>query len=180
MKAIRDFAGQPLLWVQPKVRKQQFELQCGDEVLAVMRWPSNWRTGAKVETAEESWSFKRQGFRQQVTIATSREDAVVPALQRSWLGKATLSFPDGHTYLWKRTSFWGLKRVWMTAEGMPLLSLKARSGFLKMGSEVEIDALAATLPELPLLVTLGWYLAIMEMRDASAAAGAASASAAMS
>src|SRR5690242_7100199 len=124
MKAIREFVGQPLRWVQPKAIKQQFELYSGDEVLAVMTWPSGWRTGATAETAEGAWSFKRQGFRQQVVIASGESDAVLPALKRGWTGSATLSFPDGRSFLWRRQGFWGVKRVWLTAEGMPLLSIK--------------------------------------------------------
>ncbi len=173
MKAIREFAGLPLLWVQPKAMKQQFELHCGDEVLAVMRWQSSWRSGATVETAEGSWSFRRQGFWQQVIIESAWGGAALPTLRRRWTGSATLSFPDGHSYLWQRNGFWGIKRVWSTVEGVPLVSLKARSGFLKTGGEVAIQPFAAALPELALLVTLGWYLVIMEARDAAAAASSA-------
>lgn len=54
MKAIREFAGQPLMWVQPRAMKQRFELRCGDEVLAAMQWQSSWRSGATTETAEGS------------------------------------------------------------------------------------------------------------------------------
>ena len=176
MQAIRGFAGQPLLWVQPKATKQQFELQAGDEVLAVMRWPSGWRSGAAAESAEGSWSFKRQGFRQQVVMESSQDGAALPTLRRGWTGNATLSFPDGHSYLWRRSGFWGIKRHWTTPDGVPLLSLKARSGLMKTGGELEIAPLAADLPELALLVTLGWYLVIMERRDAAAAASASAGS----
>jgi hypothetical protein len=175
MKAIRECAGQPLLWAQPKAAKQQFELRAGDEVLAVMTWPSGWRTGATAETAEGIWSFKRQGFRQQVAIESGASNAPVPMLKRGWTGNATLSFPDGHSYLWKRQGFWGVKRLWTTAEGMPLLSIKSKAGFLKTGGEVEIAPLGAELPELALLASLGWYLIIMEMRDASATAASTAA-----
>jgi hypothetical protein len=175
MKAMREFTGQPLLWMQPKAMQQQFELHGGDEVLASIRWESSWRSRATAETAEGSWSFRRQGFRQQVVIESNWGDAELPTLQRSWTGKATLSFPDGHSYLWRRNGFWGIKRVWTTPEGEPLLNFTTRQGFLKTGGEVEIAPLAAALPELALLVTLGWYLVIMERRDAAAAAASSSA-----
>ena len=170
MKAIREFAGQPLMWVQPKAMKQQFELRCGDEVLAVMQWQNSWRSGAAAETAEGSWSYKRQGFRQQVSIETNRADFPVPTLSRRWTGSATLSFPDGHTYHWKRNGFWGIKRAWTTPEGTLLVAFKTKYGFMKTGGEVEIDPFAASLPELSLLMSLGWYLMVMEARDAAAAA----------
>jgi hypothetical protein len=173
MKAIREFVGQPLLWMQPKAMKQQFELHCGDEVLVVMRWQSSWRSGATAETAEGSWSFKRQGFRQQVLIESSRGDAALPTLRRRWTGSATLSFPDGRSYLWKRNGFWGIRRMWTTPEGFSLLSFRTRYGFMKTGGEVAVDSLAAALSELGLLVSLGWYLVVMEARDAAAASGSA-------
>ena len=43
MQAIREFAGQPLIWAQPRAMKQRFELRCGDAVLAVIQWQSSWR-----------------------------------------------------------------------------------------------------------------------------------------
>lgn len=176
MEAIREFAGKPLLWVQPRAMKQQFELRCGDEVLAVMRWASSWRSSATAETAEGSWSFKRHGFRQQVVIESTWGDSMPPTLQRRWTGSATLTFPDGRLrYLWKRSGFWSIKRAWTTMDGMPLLSFKMRPGFLKTGGEVEIQPIAADLPELALLVTLGWYLVIMETRDAAAVAASTAA-----
>jgi hypothetical protein len=175
MKAIRAFAGQALIWAQPRAMRQQFALYCGDEVLAIMRWQSSWRSDATAETAEGSWSFQRRGFSRQVIIESSQGGAALPTLTRGWTGSATLSFPDGHGYLWKRTGFWGSRRAWTTAEGVPLLSIKTRSGFLKMGAEVEIQPFAAALPELALLMTLGWYLAVLEMRDASAAAASSAA-----
>lgn len=170
MKAIREFAGQPLLWVQPRAMKQRFELRCGDEVLAVMQWQSSWRSGATAETAEGSWSYKRQGFRQQVIIQSNGADLLTPTLSRRWTGSATLSFPDGHSYLWKRSGFWGIKRAWTTPEGTPMLGFKTKYGLLKTGGEVAIAPFAASLPELPLLMTLGFYLMVTEMRDAAATA----------
>lgn len=50
------------------------------------------------------------------------------------------------------------------------MSFKASSGVMKWGSEVEIPPSAADLPELGLLASLGWYMLIIQMRDASAAA----------
>jgi hypothetical protein len=170
MRAIREFAGLPLMWVQPKAMKQRFELRCGDEVLAVMQWQSSWRSGATVEAAEGSWSFRRQGFRQQVVIEANRADVPAPTLSRRWTGSATLSFPDGHGYLWKRSGFWGIKRAWTTPEGVPLVSFKTKYGFMKTGGEVVVDPLAAALPDLAVLMTLGWYLMVMEARDAATAA----------
>ncbi len=171
MRAIREFVGQSLLWVQPRAMKQQFELRCGDEVLAVMRWQSSWRSSAAVETAEGSWSFRYKGFwHQQVVIESSRGDVAQPTLRRRWTGSATLSFPDGRSYLWKRRGFWGIKRDWVTADGVPLLSFKTKSGLIKTGGEVGVQPFAAALPELALLVTLGWYLVVMEVREAAAAA----------
>jgi hypothetical protein len=170
MKAIREFAGQPLMWVQPRTMKQRFELRCGDEVLAVMQWQSSWRSGAAAETAEGSWFYKRQGFRRRVIIEPNGADPPTPTLSRRWTGSATLSFPDGHSYLWKRSGFWGIKRAWTTPEGTLLLGFKTKYGLLKTGGEVAIDPFAASLPELALLVSLGWYMMVMEARDAAAAA----------
>ncbi len=172
MNTIREFAGQPLRWVQPKAVKQQFELHSGDEVLAVMQWQSSWRSSATAETAEGNWSFNRRGFRQQVSIEANRADLPIPTLSRRWTGSATLTFPDGQSYLWKRSGFWGIKRAWTTPDGVPLVTFKTAYGLFKTGGEVAIEPTAATLPELALLMTLGWYLVVMAARDAAAASAA--------
>lgn len=172
MRAIRECAGLPLMWVQPKATQQRFELRGGDEVLAVMQWPSSWRSGSTVEAAEGSWSFHRQGFSQRVIIEVHRAGFLAPTLSRRWTGSATLSFPDGHAYLWKNAGFWGNRRAWTTPEGMPLIHFQTKYGFLKTGGEVTVDPLAAALPDLALLVSLGWYLTVMASRDAAAASSA--------
>lgn len=171
MKAIREFAGQPLLWVQPRAMKQHFELRCGDEVLAVMQWQSSWRSGATAETAEGSWFYKRQGLRQ-VMIESNEADLPIPAFSYRWMNSATLDFPDGHTYLWKRGGFWTIKRTWTTTDGVSLVAFKTKYGFMKTGGEAAIAPFAASLPELPLLMTLGWYLMVTEMRAAATASSA--------
>src|SRR5262245_1137373 len=70
LRAIRDFAGQLLQWVQPTLttsnerwaREDTFELRCGEVVLARMRYETTlwgFRRG-RAETTEGTWLFRGQ------------------------------------------------------------------------------------------------------------------------
>lgn len=176
MRTLHEIAGQPLMWLQPRAMKHVFELHCGDEVLGTIRWPSSWNSAAVAELAEGSCIFKRSGFRQQVSLEASRSSVPTQTLHCRWTGSATLSFPDGHAFRWKGTSFWGTRYAWSMPDGTPLVRFHLHEGFVRTGGQIDIEPFAASLPELALLVSLGWYLVIMGSRDAAAAAVTSSAS----
>jgi hypothetical protein len=60
MKKINELAGGELVWVQLARLKQEFELRAGDDVIATLRWQRS--SLAIAETADQSWTFKREGF----------------------------------------------------------------------------------------------------------------------
>ena len=72
-------------------------------------------------------------------------------------------------YLWHH-----IKPHKVFQSGEQMISFKP-GGFLHMSAVVNIQPNAARLQELPLLVILGWYLAILLHNDSSAAAAAAAA-----
>jgi hypothetical protein len=55
MKPISEVADQELLWVQPSIRKQAFELRAGDEVVATLVFQRG--TLAAGATAESQLDF---------------------------------------------------------------------------------------------------------------------------
>jgi hypothetical protein len=63
--------------------------------------------------------------------------------------------------------YWRVQRHWQTADGAPLVSIKAEQGLLSfrkgIGGEVEVQAPDAALPELGLLIAPGWYLVVCAM-----------------
>jgi hypothetical protein len=58
-----------------------------------------------------------------------------------------------------------------TDDGEPLVHFRRIGGVLHLSASVEIAAAATAMAELPILVMLGWYLAI-QLHNDTAAAGA--------
>ncbi|MBO0764518.1 MAG: hypothetical protein J2P50_08015 [Hyphomicrobiaceae bacterium] len=185
-RAIREFVGMPLRWVQPKWLRRTYELRCGEEILARMPYDDPlWRDEPRglARTKEGAWSFR--GYGTEVTIETDKGDRMLVRGYGGWTGRftrfhnPTLSLPNGHDYFLKR---WGslhdyfLKRWgwsltayyrWLAADGTALVTFSVRpwpQGYMmkigmKISGQVEVRPPAAALPELDLLITLGLYLA---------------------
>lgn len=173
MQTIRDVAGQPLLWVQPARLKQFFELRAGDVVVATLRFErASLATG---ETADQQWTFKREGFwHPRVTVRVHGSDDNVALFNPAWTGGGTLEL-QGRTTHFGAANFWHSQWTWEQVKDTPLVRFKSHAGLLKTEGEVEIEGDAARSPDLPLLVVLGWYLLILFGRDAAASAGATAA-----
>ena len=156
--------------------QQAFELRAADEVAATLRFER--ASLARGETADQQWTFKREGFwHPQVTIRVPDSDVNVAVFRPAWTGGGTLELP-GQNLRFGAANFWHSQWDWLDATDKPLVHFKSRAGLLKMDGQVDIETDAASLPELPLLVVLGWYLLILFARDSAAAGGAAAAAAA--
>jgi hypothetical protein len=170
MRAISELSGKELQWVQPGLLKMYYELRAGDERVATLRFRSTYGTFATAESADGCWTFKRVGFWQtRVSIrpcGASHETAVFK--NDTWSGGGTVEFPDGRRVL-ANTNFWQTNYEFMTEAGEALVEFRA-GGWIRLSAQVEVDPKAATLAELPLLVTLGWYLVVMMDIDTGASA----------
>ena len=67
------------------------------------------------------------------------------------------------THCWQ-TNYW-----FKTAEGEPVVNFKTKMGLLHQSTEVEILPAVENLLELPWMILLGWYLAVMMSNDTAAA-----------
>lgn len=166
MRSISGVFGQELLWVQPSVTKQAFELRAGEEVVATLVWQRS--SLARAEIAERSWSFKREGFwHPQVTVRDPDSDQNEAVFRPSWTGGGVLELSNGRLLRLGTANLWHSQWDWQLPDGSRLVHFRSRSGFLKSGAEVNIAEGAQDLPELPLLVVLGWYLLVLFARDAA-------------
>jgi hypothetical protein len=171
VKSISEVADQVLVWVQPSALKQAFELRAGDEVIGTLVWQRS--SLATAETAERRWSFKREGFwHPQVTVRSPDSEQNEGLFRPGWAGGGTLDLGNGRLLRLGAANFWHTQWDWQLPDGSAAVEFNSRSGFLKSGSEVKIDDGARALPELPLLVVLGWYLLVLFARDAASASTA--------
>lgn len=174
MRRITDYAQQEMKWEQPSAFKEQYELHVGDETIATLRFRSMWGSLANAESLDGCWSFKRVGFfKTHVTVrpCDSEQDIAV-YYPNTWSQGGTIEFPDGRKYK-ASTNFW-MTKVDITDETDSVVIRYNIGGFFRQSALVEVMPSPLRLPELPMMVMLGWYLIILMHQDAGAAAAAVS------
>jgi hypothetical protein len=194
MRLIQEAADQELIWRQPSAFKEHYELRAGDEVLATQQWENALGAFATAHTAEGAWTFKRSGFWQQrIGVRPVDSEREVATFVPDWSGGGILTVEGERTFRWSGKGIWGLEKFWQEREGAPPLIGFKQVGSLKSEARVVLSPVAASLPEtvqlddlyapvpaeemsplslplveLPLLVTLGFYLMVLAWRDAAA------------
>lgn len=166
MKRMRDVAGGPLRWVQPGTWTSAYELHAGDDKVATLAFRSAFGSLATGESADGSWTFKRIGFLStRVTVRRSGGDTDLAVFHNNtWSGGGTLELPDGRKYR-ANINFWATQYELRTESDSPLITFRRVGGLFHLSSAVEVHDAAKALAELPWLVMLGWYLAVMLHRD---------------
>jgi hypothetical protein len=167
--ALSGLVGQGMIWSKPTPgwRSGPYELRLGEERLATLKFRRLWGTFATGETAEGRWTFKRVGFFQnRVTVRAESSEAEAGVFVNNWKMGGTLELPDGRRYL-GNTNFWMTQFGFTNAAGQPLVSYRRIGGMTSLSAAVEIEPAGAELRELPWLVLLGWYVAVMLHQDSS-------------
>ena len=175
MQRIANYAQQEMKWEQPNAFKEQYELRVGEETIAALRWRSMWGSLATAESADGCWSFKRVGFfstRVTVRVCDSEQDIAVYH-PNTWSQGGTIELPDGRKYK-ASTNFW-MSKVEISDETEETIIRYHIGGFFRQSAVVEVLPTALRLPELPMMVMLGWYLIILMHQDSATVAVAATA-----
>ena len=171
MRPISETGDQELLWIQPAAGRREHELRAGDDVVATLRFQRG--SLASAEADGHHWTFKRQGFwHPRVTVRVAGSDADIATFLPHWAGGGTLELNDGRTVRLGSANFWQSEWVWQEKD-QPLIRFKGRHGIVKAKGAAEILPAAAGLPEVPLLILLGWYLILLHAEDSAAASSGA-------
>ena len=180
--ALRELLSQgqdmEITWRQPEAMKNTFALHGGadDAPLATLRWQKAFDTLATAETPDATWAFKRTGFlRPRVTARIAGTDDDRATFDAGWSGGGTLIIVGGATFNWQAANFWQTQWGWRGVADTELIHFASKQGLLRQEGAVTIAPDALRLPELGLLVKLGWYLLVLTAHDSTAAAGAATA-----
>lgn len=149
----------------------EYELRSGPELVATLKFRSMWGTLATAESGDGCWTFKRVGFWQnQATIRACGSDTELAVFKNNtWASGGTLECSADRKFK-ATTNFWLTNLTFQTEADEPLIHFKY-GGVFHRSADVEISPLARSIPDVPLLVLLGWYLAVM--LDSDAGAGAA-------
>ena len=175
MKPLGSFAGKELKWQKPTKGDRTWKLVADGETVATLRREKPMGSLFTADAGGRRWTFKRVGFfRVRVTIRPEGSETEEAEFHPRWHGGGDLVFADGHRFDWSAKSFW--RQEWAFTEGEANELLRYRCGFGMSRGLVTIAAPGARRRELPLLVTLGWYLILKMAEDAAGAAAAAAAS----
>jgi len=159
----------PLIWTQSKSMSRQYQLKSGDTLIGNLGFEKASGSRASAEVTSQRWTFKREGFfHPRVTVRVPDSDVNVAVFHPQWSSGGNLDFPDGHQLRWRCTNFWGSHWAFVHADNRPSILFRHHEGILKASAELEIDPADTSLPDLPLLVVLGWYLIILSAEDAAA------------
>ena len=159
MKSIREAAVQDLEWARVKAWKCAFELHSGDEVLARLYRQKEIHSMVG-EAADGCWAFRRRGFWNADIVVTDLASQAEIAIVKKGRNKS-LAFSDGRLFTLQKTSFWRNEWVWLNDEGTPLIHFQH-------GKHLKLEPLALSLPELSLLVIVGWHLIVLQQEEDAA------------
>lgn len=173
MDARQQAVGAEMRWVKPRWTKRQFELVANGGAVATLAFTRG--SQAVGQMAGEQYRFSRKGFIRQRIVVRSEDGAGLLGLLTQRGTSGTLSVLDGLTFTWKKPTFWTTEHVWQDAMGTELIRFRPSSWHPEVNVTVAPEA--AQLRELPLLLLLGEYLAVLAAEDESAATIAATAGA---
>ena len=185
MNSIRQTRTMKLKWFKPSVYRREYHLVSeeggdDDDVLAIIRWDKIFSSLATAECPDGKWTFQRQGFLHPcVTIRlTERKDDSdesnnnnLAVLHISWDGSGVLEFQgsdrSGGKYRWKRVNYWNTEYTFgkMNEEDnkghILLLHFKPEFKLAKLEGTVDVSQDALLVPEISVLMMLGWYLVVL-------------------
>lgn len=170
MRRIADFAGKGLKWSQPSALRMEYELRAGDDLAAVLRFPSSFNSYAKAEGADGCWTFERVGFWRNKTVVRScgSRDAIAVYRNSRWGSGGMLELADGRKFP-ASANFWHTELEIKNEKGEPVLRVRS-GGLVRLSATVEAQPEVTAPNGFPWLVMLCCYLLVMMKKDAAAAA----------
>ena len=177
MRSLRKVTAFALEWAQTSVMSPSYELRAEGEVVATLAWEKLFGSLASARTSDGLWTFKRSGFlTPMVTVREAGSDKDAAVLKVVWGGGGELIIGGKPTFAWKRRGFWSGQWGFEWIDGGHILHFEPKFAIAKKKAELHLEPSAHSVPELPLLATLGWYLLILMAQDEGAAAAIIAAS----
>lgn len=175
MMRLAESAAPTMEWTQPSALKMNYELRAGDDVVGTLKFRTSFGSFATGEIEDGRWTLKRVGFwRPKATVrAGDSEDTIATFTNHTWSGGGTIELADGRSFR-MTSNFWQTKLEIQDESEAPLIRFQNR-GVIHLSAAIEIDPRAVTMPELPWLLMLGWYVILLSHRDSASAAAAAAA-----
>jgi hypothetical protein len=153
-----------------------YELRSGGELVATLRFRSSWKSFATGESGDGVWTFRRVGcWRPKLVVQRGAQESDNAVLhQKPWKSCGPVTLPDGRTFH-ATSNAWGTRFGFRTSESPDSIIELKTGGCMHRSAIVTVANRARDLPELPWLVMLAWYSAVLTYQDGVAAAVAAAA-----
>lgn len=169
MESLHKATSFTLEWAQTGMFENSYELRGGDRLMATLSWEKAFGSLATAHTRDGTWTFKRSGFLTPfVTARVSGSERDIAAYKPEMGGGGELTLGGKRDFAWKRRGFWSGHWGFDRIGGGPILHFEPKFSMLKRVAEMHLEPSAHTVPELPLLAALGWYLLILMGRDQAA------------
>jgi hypothetical protein len=180
MEYIKGQIGQELNWTQPHALRRYHELRSDRGLYATLKWKRMFGSLAVAECSEGRYSFKRAGFlRPYVTVReeNSESDLAIMKFRSGSVFMNTafglsgvLEFETGSRFTFNRLSFWKSRWAFADVNGVPVVTFERKMRGKPTG-KVTIDCDSRREPYLHILLTVGWYVIILDYEEEEAAIG---------
>jgi hypothetical protein len=160
---IRGTTPEPLLWVQPRLTRREFELRAGSDVVATLAWRGLLGWSATAETAEGRYRLRlRNPFSGVVVVHPGDSDSETAVWRPRFLGAGTVRFAGGRTFRLHPANFWKRSGFVEDETGVILFRLRlARFRWVRLEASVELEPGSERVAELPVLLILAWYARLL-------------------
>ncbi len=171
MRGLRSVDYRQLMWKQVAFGAREFELYAGEDLVGRLYWPKWLSDRAVAKCADGVWIIDRLGFFRDKVVVTDMGSRIrVGIFLPNWLGDGKLSLANGREYQWYKTKAFCNSWAFADRNDVVLLEIHDWMRCFKHEAEVKLRIGTASVPEVTLLILIGWYLAYMNIQDAAAAA----------
>lgn len=147
-----------LTWTEPEQAGAPFVIRSEGREVGSLQFDRGHTGHAVGEIQGRKWILEgSKGLNPRVTVREEGSAEASAVYTQSWTGRGTVTFADGTEYCWNASHVWGT--TWCFRRGGQQASLcVSEQTPRKTGAQVRMCAGAASLPEMPVLLLLGWYL----------------------
>ena len=169
MRKISDYIGNELLIFQKSIWKREFELRSGDELIALMYYPTFFGDRTELSIQNEAFEFFRpRFFSREVAVRKKGYENPFARFTTNFFGrKGALELPRGIKLNMKFGIFKKQTEIYLGENDLLVTILSQFS--VKRRSEVVIAKRSELIDEYPWIIMLGFYLS--QVRKRSSAVG---------
>lgn len=175
MRPMTELARGDARWLGSLRWKRHFELRQGETRFASLSWESASGSIVVARTTDAMWLFERVGLSgSRVAIRQDARGPEAATFTADWKSGGRLVVGGTTHYSWGALGSSLSRWVFRSAQGQPVFELRVDSMRLVPSGTLAVVQDAVGERSLPLLVTLGWYLTVQTLDDASLLVSAAS------